>query len=528
MRPHLIRALRLLAAPLIALLMLAAGAVVPAQAAETTDGDTWTFTTANGRRLDVQNGNTHAGVFIVANNTPGYHQEWKLIPLGRGEFRIANAFTGKCVQQTWPLSQQDCGKAEQEWHFRPVTGKPNTFSLVRSNNAACLDIAQGATYPDAWTQVWNCNNSTAQQWTVPASKQPEALKLATEFYSHLCSTNTSTCSWKQTSEGEPKALPLEKASSVWYNDTSEKVTQVFTTIYRSGWSQSFSAGVSTSLGVSVPLQTMISSQLTSTTTYQVDEAEINGVLVTVPPKNYGWVDFAAIAKEVTGAWTFDKGGFPWTTEGTVTVPVVNSPAGSTMYIAHTGTTPPGSDPADTEAQPQTYEKAATTTLRIPDGYRAAAENDKLLVVDADGVTHATIMPGIMQDATGKTQPVHLRVEGTTLTQTIGDGNGTITGTMTAPSFSVGKKTSSTAAMSLAGVEEASFAPADLGRTAEGPEHKAWHDCMRKEMSKAVVGGAVGGVFAGGPAGAAAGLLGGAFSGYFIGKIQCGPEPDVSS
>ncbi|MFD0431892.1 hypothetical protein ACFQ60_46035 [Streptomyces zhihengii] len=80
MRLPLGRALRLIAAPLVALLLLATGTVATARAAEAprqanaveaADDDAWTFTTGNGRRLDVQNGNTGDGVFVVANNTPG-------------------------------------------------------------------------------------------------------------------------------------------------------------------------------------------------------------------------------------------------------------------------------------------------------------------------------------------------------------------------------------------------------------------------------------------------------------------------
>ncbi|MFD0431894.1 hypothetical protein ACFQ60_46050 [Streptomyces zhihengii] len=88
------------------------------------------------------------------------------------------------------------------------------------------------------------------------------------------------------------------------------MSQIFTTIYHSGWSQSFTSGVSTSVGVSVPMQAMVSAQLSGTVTYQSNESEINGVVVVVPPQQYGWVDFAAVAKQVTGIWTFDKGGFP--------------------------------------------------------------------------------------------------------------------------------------------------------------------------------------------------------------------------
>ncbi|WP_236573090.1 hypothetical protein [Streptomyces sp. GS7] len=68
----------------------------------------------------------------------------------------------------------------------------------------------------------------------------------------------------------------------------------------------------------------------------------------VPPKNHGWVDFAAVGKKVTGTRTFDNNRFPWTAEATATatapVPVGDSPAGSTTYLALTGTTPPGVTP----------------------------------------------------------------------------------------------------------------------------------------------------------------------------------------
>ncbi|WP_269857219.1 RICIN domain-containing protein [Streptomyces sp. RPT161] len=346
---HHRRARHLIAALFIALLVLVTGAGASyaaqaggatAHAAPAADDDAWTFATANGRMLDVQNGTRDDGAIIVANNTPGYAQSWRLISLGHGEFQVANNTTGKCLYSTVPLRQQACGKPGEEWHFRPVTGKANTFTLVRTDNNYCLDIILGASYSDAWTQPYGCNGTSAQEWSVPASKTPEAMKLAIEYYQNLCSTNTSTCTWTETSEGAPEALPREKASSVWYNDTSDTVHQVFTTIYHSGWSQSISAGVSTSVGVSAPVQAMISSQLQSTTVYQSDDTTINGVMVTVPPKQYGWVDFATVAKKVTGTWTFDLGNFPWKADGTVTVPVVNSPAGSTMYIAHTGPTPP--------------------------------------------------------------------------------------------------------------------------------------------------------------------------------------------
>ncbi|MEG3629109.1 RICIN domain-containing protein [Streptomyces poriticola] len=515
MQRHLRRALRFMAAPFVALLVLATGGVTPAQAAEAAEGDTWTFSAANGRRLDVQNGNSHDGVYIVANNTPGHHQNWRLIPLGAGEFQVANTVTGKCLSDAFPLRQQSCGKSGQEWHFRPVAGKPDTFTLVRRGNSRCLDIVMNAQHSDAWTQTYGCNGSSAQQWTVPAGKTSEARRLATDYYSHLCSTDTSTCSWKQTSEGPAEALPREKASSVWYNDTSEKVAQIFTTIYRSGWSQSFSAGVSTSVGVSAPMQAMISSQLQSTITYQSDETEINGLLVTVPPKNYGWVDFAAVAKKVTGTWTFDLGGFPWKSEGTITVPVVDSPAGSTMYIAHTGPTPPGATPpaSDPEAETSTFAATASHTFAPPAGTRLAAHGGGVKFTDDEGRTLATILPGVVEDTDGTAHRISVSVSGNEITQTIEGvpAGGTVEGTMTPP------------VISLAADAPAALSASPIALFSADDKKGEWGRCMNKNMVKGMLGGAIMGI-----PGAGAGVVGGAFLGTVVGAVNgfvdCGAKP----
>ncbi|MFV2174277.1 RICIN domain-containing protein [Actinomadura sp. LOL_016] len=535
MRSHPRRVLHLIAAPLVALLLLAAGAVSAAQADESNDGDGWTFATANGRRLDVQNGNTGDGVFIVANNTPGHHQDWRLIPLGHGEFQVANNTTGKCLTETFPLTQRSCSNTGQEWHFRPVNGKPNTFTLVRRNNDRCLDIVQNAQYSDAWTQVHGCNGSTAQEWTVPAAKQPEAMKLATDYYAHRCSTDVSTCSWNQTSEGEPEVLPREKASSVWYNDTSEKVSQIFTTVYHSGWSQSFSTGLSTSLGVTTPVQTMISAQLSGTVTYQSDESEINGVVVVVPPQQYGWVDFAAVAKKITGTWTFDKGGFPWTTDGTVTVPVVDSPAGSTMYVAHTGPNPPGATPPAEGGSggPQTFATNVTSTFDLPPGTDLAPHGDGVKLTDAEGRPILTMRPGKVTDTQGRTHEYDISVSGNTLTQTIEGASGeTIEGTETMPVVTVGPGTfptpglrgSTAAALDDYPVEACD--ENDDGRCDEEEKKKYeehlkevddWAKCTAQwTIGTAITGTAAGAILGpGAVAGGLAGLIGGGAAGIVV-------------
>ncbi|MEV4925101.1 RICIN domain-containing protein [Streptomyces roseoverticillatus] len=488
MQPHFLRALRLSAAPFIALLVLPGSAVATAQAAEATESDAWTFTTANGRRLDVQDGNTGDGVSVVANNSPGHHQNWRLIPLGRGESRAANNTTGECLSEVFPLRQQSCGKAGQEWHFRPVSGKANAFTLVRSNNDRCLDITVNAPYPEAWTQVYGCNGTKAQEWIVPASKQPEATKLATEYYARLCSTSTSTCSWKRTSEGGPQALPREKASSVWYNDTSGKVSQIFTTIYHSGWSQSFSSGVSTSVGVSTPMQAMVSAQLGAMVTYQSDETEINGVVVTVPPKQYGWGDFAAVAKKVTGTWTFA---------------------------------------AD-----------VTTTFNLPAGSHLASYKNGAKITDADGRTMVSMLPGEVIDTRGKAHASKVSVSGNTVTQTIEDAPGkTIEGTETMPVISMSspgfftppapKRPSTASSVALRDIPVEACDENHDGRCDEAEKKKheeklkkaaAWDKCIAQWTIGTAITGGVAGTFLPRPGtvvGGVVGAIGGATAGMVV-------------
>ncbi|MFF4739908.1 RICIN domain-containing protein [Streptomyces sp. NPDC001262] len=337
------RAAKLLVAPASALTLLVpvlAVTATPAVAAT----DAYTFTNTNGT-LNVT-GNGDGNQISVTPDGTNY-TNWRLVKLGDpGTFNIASTSSGKCIYATQPAVQQSCGKDGEQWHFRSVDGKPDTFGIVRRDDRSgtewCMDNRGGLHLWGILARPNVCNGSAAQEWTVPASKAAEARQLALDYYADLCSKKTSTCSWTQKSEGQPEVLPRQPASSVWYNDTASSMKQVFTTIYHSGWSQTFSAGLSSSVGVSTPVQAMIGSQLTSTTVYTSDETTINGIAVDVPSKNYAWVDFAAVGKKVTGTWTFDTDNQPWTVDATVTVPVVNSTAGSTMYVARR---PPARDRA---------------------------------------------------------------------------------------------------------------------------------------------------------------------------------------
>ncbi|MCT9089850.1 hypothetical protein N4G70_13360 [Streptomyces sp. ASQP_92] len=580
------RAARLLRAPVVALAL--AGpllAAIPASAATPAAAATDTYTFTNGDGTLNATGNNDGNQISVTPDGTNY-TGFRLIKLGApGTFNIASTSSGKCIYATQPAQQQSCGKDGEQWNFRPVDGKPNTFGIVRRDESTgteyCMDNRGGLHLWGILAQPNPCNGSAGQEWTVPAAKAAEARQLALDYYSSLCSRKTATCSWTEKSEGQPEALPRQPASSVWYNDTGDKVTQVFTTIYHSGWEQSFGVGLSSAVGVSVPVQAMISTQLMTTTTYQSDESTINGIAVTVPPKNYGWVDFAAVGKKVTGTWTFDTDNQPWTTDATVTVPVINSAAGSTMYVAHTSPNQPGTtNVTSADAPALTMATKASFTPDLPDGTTASQDGpNKLKLTDtATGNTIGTIRPSTVVDTKGTTHSVGLTMSGNVVTQTIDNAPGdTIDGSMTMPavSYTPVKAAAAPAAKAASfngastgvastgiastGVVNAGFTHAATpGYTSMRPmgavrpaiwpipekEHprnsEEWNKCMAKILGKSMGEGAVLSALLGaagtgasvgaaaGPegaaAGAAVGLLTGAVKGLGKAYYVCGTDP----
>ncbi|MEV8475832.1 hypothetical protein [Streptomyces sp. NPDC051173] len=237
----------------------------------------------------------------------------------------------------------------------------------------------------------------------------------------------------------------------------------------------------------------------------------------VPPKNYGWVDFAAVGKKVTGTWTFDTDNQPWTTDATVTVPVINSAAGSTMYIARTSTDAPGSGTSSADIKPAALARTATDTIDVPAGGKLTADKGGVQVSDANGSTIATVHPGTVTDTNGTTHKVDLAVDGNTVTQTIEGVTGdTITGTITPPAFSLGSGAAAPAAKAVK-----MMTAAKCFMAAPAADNNDEHDkCMAKKIGAGIVKGGLWGTLRGGPEGAAIGMLTGTFKGIATGVIEC--------
>lgn len=507
------RTAKLLTVPALALALFTPALAALAASASAATTDAYTFTNTDGALNATGTGDGNQ-ISVTPDGTN--YTNWRLIKLSDpGTFNIASTSSGKCIYASQPAVQQSCGKDGEQWHFRPVDGKPNTFGIVRRDDSSgteyCMDNRGGLHLWGILAQPNACNGSASQEWTIPASKAAEAKSLALDYYADLCSKKTSTCSWTEKSEGQPAALPRQPASSVWYNDTASSMKQVFTTIYHSGWSQAFSVGLSSSVGVSVPLQAMISNQLTTTTVYTSDETTINGIAVDVPSKNYAWVDFAAVGKKVTGTWTFNTDNQPWTTDATVTVPVINSAAGSTMYIAHTSTDPSGSSGSTTspDVKPQTFATTTTKTFSLPAGSQVTSSNGTVTATDTDG-TVATILPTTLTDTNGTTHKVGLTVSGNTVTQTVEGVTGdTITGTVSPPVFSV------KAAAAPAAAKKTMMKTAAMMRPAASSDKRGRMNCIGDKMGEGATFGLLGAAL-----GQPEAVLGGVFGGLIIGLAEC--------
>ncbi|MFE3515579.1 RICIN domain-containing protein [Streptomyces sp. NPDC059166] len=301
-----------------------------------------TFTSVNsGRNLDVQNGNTGNGVFLVTNSAPGYHQEWNVNQQTDGSFTLSNADTGKCMETGLPMRQQTCGGATaQRWYFQPVTGVRNAFMIRNAGDNRCLDVVLAAQNDDAWTQTYNCNGSRAQQWAIPATATGDAFAAAVDHASKRCQKDSATCSWTKGTQAPAEPLPTECVSPVWFNGTGAAVPWTFSLSTTSGWSSEISVSFESSVtvGEPSPVQTKLGLTTTGKVTYSLSETLGNSLTITVPPQHYGWVALSALATKVTGEWTFDAGGYPWTAHDTVTVPLTSDDQGhASVYLAKTDT-----------------------------------------------------------------------------------------------------------------------------------------------------------------------------------------------
>ncbi|MFI1362342.1 RICIN domain-containing protein [Streptomyces griseochromogenes] len=298
---------------------------------------------SNGRNLDVQNGNTGDGVFLVTNSAPGHHQQWSANLSGSdGSFTLVNSATGKCADAGLPLRQQSCdGRASERWYFQPVTGGTGAFMIRNTRDNKCLDVWYNAQYDDAWTDSYDCNGTKPQQWRLPDTARAAAFAAAVDYAGARCVKDTSTCSWRTQSQAPAAPLPKKCISPVWFNGTSAPVPWTFTMTKHTGWTSTlgFKFGTDIGTGSASPVAAKVGEEVSGSVSLNLVEDLGNSLVVTVPSQQYGWVALSELATKVTGTWTFDTNGFAWTADDTLTVPLRNDDqGGASIYVAQTSPT----------------------------------------------------------------------------------------------------------------------------------------------------------------------------------------------
>ncbi|WP_329557331.1 RICIN domain-containing protein [Streptomyces sp. NBC_00696] len=82
--------------------------------------------------------------------------------------------SGQCLDDTnistangTQYQQYYCeGGYQQMLDFKPVSGKPNTYTVVNELSGKCLDVSGASTADGAAVQQWTCNGGTNQQFTL--------------------------------------------------------------------------------------------------------------------------------------------------------------------------------------------------------------------------------------------------------------------------------------------------------------------------------------------------------------------------
>jgi len=340
------------ASVVVAVLCTAVGITsVPATAAPTGDASTMaliqlTFTSvSNGHRLDIASSGQFGNATITAKPAPGTAQTWR-INTGASESSVAivNTTANKCVdvnfQGTMP---QPCdGRASEKWYFQPVEGSAQKAFMIRHEaDNYCLGLAT-----DPWGNevvgLVECSGAQTQQWVIPTEAYPVVWNTAVDHAAARCVKDTSTCSWDTANQSPPVLLPATCVSPVWFNGTSTSIPWTFSLNTSTGWTNTIGFSLQTQLtvgGDAVLLQLQVTAAVHGETSLNLKTDLGNSLVVTVPPRQYGWVALSELATKVTGKWTFDTQGIPWTAEDTITVPLRNDPVGgASIYSARTSPT----------------------------------------------------------------------------------------------------------------------------------------------------------------------------------------------
>ncbi|MFE2728434.1 RICIN domain-containing protein [Kitasatospora sp. NPDC059327] len=297
---------------------------------------------------------------VLKPNATGENRGWRLsVDRRDGTFEIVNKTLGSCLGTdrswssdagTWEyLFASTCrAKAGQKWYFHPTAS--GYFMIRNVENGRCLDAWDENYGSGSGVVVSNCWGPAKQKWHFRLSlwAQPtpgvRPIDLAVDHAAKQCQAAPDSCSWNMQSEGPAAPLPTSCEAAPWYNDTPNPMEHTFSLTKTTGFSNEvgselevgFETGEISSLIAKVTTKLKVSYKHVWTGSESVGSQS----KFIVPAGQYGWVTLSKLSRKVTGTWTFDLNGSPWTANDTITVPIANSDGASTFYSAHTSATPP--------------------------------------------------------------------------------------------------------------------------------------------------------------------------------------------
>lgn len=280
-----------------------------------------------GKFLDIDApGDPHSYLRLTGEGGPSSF--WRLDANADSVVRIGNLESGNCVD-VWRtnsyLDQWECvGQSSQRWFLSPFAPNSGTYRIRQVDTGRCFtrDSAD-------WIYTAACAAGNDQQeWALGVGGQspPGVRNLAIKHAMRQCDVEPSSCAWKEKLAAKSPAFlgPGECVSQLVRNLGTNENSYTRTWSHTVGWENTLGGSVTLSVetGISLGVETKISAAIEANYAHSWvgSETTSDAVTIVLKPGEYGWVTRRPLLKKVTGTWTLDVGGLPWTLPAVVKIP----------------------------------------------------------------------------------------------------------------------------------------------------------------------------------------------------------------
>ncbi|MDQ0984309.1 hypothetical protein [Streptomyces sp. V2I9] len=304
-------------------------------------------------------------------------QKWTLKKTGdpSGAIAIVNRAKGTCLDEDddivlpyhLVLAPCDPERKEQMWYVEPVlpegadAGKDtaSTFRLRhRADPESCLTALAGDDWPHTAKKVelidcdteadndhttWRFGNKSMVPGATTATA-PGVLDIVLQQAARRCAEKPETNTCEFVALETPKAYRAAEgcvSGQVLYNQSSDRDAE-----YSISWAHTTGTQFSFGRTVGVSIE-FLSSEFSLNFSWLQESTKTEQVQVHVPPRQFGWVEFAPVLRETIGYWKITLDGHKWTVPGHNVSYAKNGTSGAETYVVpRTSDTPPHGDHCD--------------------------------------------------------------------------------------------------------------------------------------------------------------------------------------